>query len=103
MSSYQIPLSAGAQSFSIVLGGVQYRMTLIYREAAGGGWFLDMVRADGTDAVYGIPLVLGADLLAQYDYKGFGHLHCSLSAGKEHKPDYEDVGSTLTLIWSEDE
>ena len=102
MTTLQIPLSVGAQTFSIVLGGVQYQMTLIYRKAAGGGWFLDMARADGTDAVKGIPLVVGPDLLAQHKHKHFGALRCSLPGGVERSPNYEDVGAQLTLLWSDE-
>lgn len=99
---YEIPLNAGAQSFSISLGGFQYEMTLIYREADGGGWFLDMVRADGSGAVYGIPLVLDVDLLAQHAHKHFGHLYASLDGGADRTPTWEDMGSKLSLQWEEE-
>ncbi len=103
MTMYQIPLTTGAQSFTINLGDVQYKMTLIYRDAEGGGWFLDMERSDGTDAIYGIPLVLGVDLLAQHSYKGFGHLYLNMDGGVTHRPTYEEMGKTVILTWTNEQ
>lgn len=98
---YRIPLSEGAQRFSIGLGDFQYQLSLIYREAVGGGWFLDLVRADGTDAIYGLPLVTGVDLLAQHQYKGFGHLYVELEGGSPRTPTYDDMGKTISLYWED--
>ena len=38
MVMYRIPLEAGAQSFSIMLGDNQYELTLVYRDCLYGGW-----------------------------------------------------------------
>lgn len=100
MATYEIPLDPGAQSFSVNLGGVQYKFRLIYRNAVGGGWFLDMEKADGTDGILGIPLLVGIDLLAQHAHKGFGHLMATMESGKSGHPTYEDMGSALHLFWS---
>lgn len=100
MTEYRLPLTAGAQYFTINLDDVQYRMTLIYRDAEGGGWFLDMVRSDGTDAIYGIPLILDTDILAQHHYKHFGHLRIEMEGGLCRRPTYKDMGSTVNLIWT---
>ncbi|MBC3230760.1 hypothetical protein H8J17_19355 [Serratia fonticola] len=59
-----------AQQFAIQLAGVQCQMTLIWRDAAG--WVLDIANNDRTPLIQGIPLVAGADLLAQYRYLGIG-------------------------------
>ena len=99
---YQIPLSEGAQSYAITLGDFTYQITIIYRGAEGGGWFMDIVRADGTDAIYGIPLVLGVDLLEQYQYKDMGHLFVEMDAGATRAPSYDDMGSTISLFWEDD-
>lgn len=103
MTMYKIPLTTGAQSFSINLGDVQYRMTLIYRSAECGGWFLDMERSDKKDAIYGIPLVLGVDLLEQHVHKGFGHLYVSMDGCANHQPTYEDMGNSVILTWTADD
>lgn len=99
---YEIPLDAGAQSFTISLGGVQYRYRLIYRVADGGGWFLDIERVDGTDAILGIPLLLNVDLLEQYQHKGFGHLWATRDRGIGEHPTYDDMGNGISLFWSEE-
>lgn len=99
---FEIPLSTGAQSFTINLGGVQYQMRLIFRNAVGGGWFLDMERTDGSAAIYGLPLLTETDLLEQYQYKGFGHLLARLENGEKGYPTYEDMGVGLHLYWSEE-
>lgn len=96
---YEIPLTEGPQEFSVSLGGAQYTMTIVFREADGGGWFLDMVRADGSGAVRGIPLVVGSDLLAQHQYKHFGHLYAVLDGGAVRVPTWEDMGSVISLQW----
>lgn len=97
---YEIPLNTGAQSFTVNLGGTQFKMRLIYRNAVGGGWFLDMEKVDKTDAIYGIPLLIGIDLLEQYQHKGFGHLMATLESGQGGNPTYEDMGTALHLFWS---
>ena len=96
---YEIPLTAGAQSFSISLGDAQYQLTLIYRDADCGGWFLDMSRADGSAAVCGLPLVLGVDLLAQHQHLHFGHLYVVLDGGAVRAPTWDDMGTKISLEW----
>lgn len=102
-TTYEIPLDAGAQSFTVNLGGVQYKMTVVWREAVGGGWFLDMERADKTEAIYGLPLLPCVDLLAQHEHLGFGHLMATLESGEAgQRPTYDDMGNALHLYWSEE-
>lgn len=69
---YEIPLSPQAQKFAIALGGVTYNLTVKWNNAPQGGWILDIADQNDVPLVGGIPLVTGADLLAQYDYLGFG-------------------------------
>ena len=102
MTMYKIPLTTGAQSFSINLGDVQYRMPLIHRDDDDGRWFIANERADETDAIYGIPLVLGVDLLAQFAHKNFGHLYVNMDGGVNHRPTYEERGNTVILTWTND-
>lgn len=81
---YEVPLSPKAQTFSIALAGVSYQVTLMWRDAEGGGWFLDFASATGTPILQGVPLVTGADLLAQYAHLGFSG---SLVVQTDHDPD----------------
>lgn len=66
----EIPLTPTPQQFAIQLAGVQYQITLIWRDMAG--WVLDIANNDRTPLIQGIPLVAGTDLLAQYRYLGIG-------------------------------
>jgi len=72
-STFEIPLTPAAQTFLISLAGVQYQMTLQWRDAVNnGGWVLDIADSTGNPLISGIPLVTGVDLLAQYKYVGIG-------------------------------
>jgi hypothetical protein len=72
MAVFEIPLSPKPQTFGITLAQVSYRMTVRWREAAEGGWFLDIADETGAPILLGLPLVTGADLLAQHRHLGFG-------------------------------
>ena len=45
---YAIPLSTGAQQFTIKLGENALQIRLVWREAQGGGWFMDLADTAGT-------------------------------------------------------
>ena len=99
-----IPLLSGAQFFGITLGDNDYNLRLVFRDAASGAaWYADMERTDGSDGIRGIPLVIGVDLLEQFKYKGFGHLYVTLDGARVDTPTYADMGSNITLSWSDDE
>ena len=102
MTTFEIPLETGAQSFTVNLGGNVYKLRLIYRNAVGGGWFLDIERPADSSALYGIPLLVNIDLLAQHQHRGFGHLMATLDGDESGQPTYEDMGITLHLYWSEE-
>jgi hypothetical protein len=69
---FEIPLAAQPMTFTIPLGGVTYELTMVYRDATEGGWSLDIDDGYGNPILCGVPLVTGADLLAQYAYLGIG-------------------------------
>ena len=97
----EIPLVSGNQTFTVTLGDETYKYSILFRDAVGGGWFLDIEKTDGSDAIYGIPLIPNMDLLSQHEYKGFGHLLVQTDAGLKGNPDYNDLGKTH-LYWSEE-
>ena len=103
MSVIEIPLSRGAQKFTIRLGDKLFRFRLIYRKAVGGGWFLDMTDVSTGDGINGIPLVKNTDLLEQYQYKGFGHLVMLFEHTEREEPGFEDVGKAVRLYWTDEE
>jgi hypothetical protein len=97
MTPYEIPLTPEPQSFSIALGGVEYRLTVRWAEATEGGWLLDIQTTDNaTPLITGIPLVTGADLLEQYGYLGFGG---GLWLDSELPPSWDNLGVDVRLYF----
>jgi hypothetical protein len=73
-SIYEIPLTGQPQVFPITLAGNRLTLTFSYRDSqiGMGGWVVDFADAAGVPILCGVPLVTGADLLAQYRYLEFG-------------------------------
>jgi Domain of unknown function (DUF6983) len=111
--TYEIPLTGAPQRFSIPLpiegsptnNATAYTLTFQYRDAdpavAGGcGWTLDLADQGGTPILCGVPLVTGADLLAQYDYLALGgHLIVSSEGEPLAIPTFDNLGSGSHLYW----
>lgn len=100
-SYFRIPLETGTpQRFSITLGGVEYQLTLRYRNIAEGGWVLDIADANGTAIIGGIPLVTGADLLAQHKHLGLGgRLWVQTLSNPDAVPTFDNLGDDGVLYW----
>ena len=71
MTISEIPLSPENQRFSISVAGQSLQMAVTWRAAF---WCLDIMDSSGADLIKGIPLITGADLLAQYHYLNLGFL-----------------------------
>lgn len=100
---YKIPLTPEAQIFKITLSGTDYWLTLTYANTTEGGWILDIADANQDPLVVGIPLVTGADLLAQYAYLGFaGRLIVQTTFNPDAVPTYQNLGSEAFLYWVTD-
>lgn len=69
MTLTEMPLAADNQSFRITLAGALYQISVLWR---GSVWVMDLSDSSGGLIVGGIPLVSGADLLAQHAYLGLG-------------------------------
>lgn len=96
----EIPLDARPQQFRISLGGIAYTMTVRYRNVTDGGWVLDIADASKNEIISGIPLVTGANLLAQYDYLGFkGRLWVQTTANPDAVPTFENLGTGAKLYF----
>jgi hypothetical protein len=96
----EVPLTGDAERFSITMGGVNYQLTLVYRDAAEGGWVLDVADANGTAIVGGIPLVTGCDLLEQYSHLGFtGSLVVQTDHDPDAPPTYANLGGASHLYF----
>lgn len=97
MAIYEIPLTAKPQKFSIALSGTTYRLTMKW-SAFGQCWMLDIADADDVAIVSGIPVVIGSDLLAQYEYLNFGgKLYAQSDDGLP--PNFTNLGETAKVYW----
>lgn len=98
MANFEIPLTAEPQTFSISLSGVEYRLTVQWRGAAG--WALDIADSSGIAIVQGIPLVTGVNLLDQYGYLELGGvLWCQTTADPDAVPTFDNLGVGSHLYW----
>ena len=110
---FEIPLSGTPKRFTVSLPiegnttgqTVNYKLTLQYRNApldvAGGcGWTVDLADDAGTPLACGIPLVTGADLLAQFAYLDLGGHLLVLSEGETFAlPTFQNLGTGAHLYW----
>lgn len=100
---FTIPLQVGVpQTFSIQLGGTTYQLTLLYRNDSSGlgGWVLDIADSSGNPILQGVPLVTGADLLAQYKHLGFtGALVVQTTSNPDAVPTFANMGVDGLLYW----
>ena len=104
MMKFKIPLTDGSQKFTITLNDTLYEFSLIYRYCSDGigGWFFDMVDVQTNRAIRGQRLVVGVDLLEQFQHMSFGHLVAKLDAKSENEyPTFSDMGRNIELVWSE--
>lgn len=96
MNAKEIPLSSDNQQFSITIAQVQYVMRINWREPC---WYLDLLNADLSPVALALPLITGADLLAQYSYLNLGFslvVVCDVS-GQEN-PTELDLGADSHLL-----
>ncbi len=101
MTSYEIPLAGMPETFAIPLNGTTYRLTVQYRDAELGGWFLDIADATGSPIVSGIALVTGANLLDQYCQEtiaGGAALYVINVAGGDDAPAFGNLGTDTRLV-----
>lgn len=101
MTTYEIPLVPSQnQKLTISLNGVQYTLIFNWVDADQGGWTVDIM--DSTDApiIQGIPLITGADLLAQYAYLNLGgQLLVQSDAILTDVPTYSNLGQGSHLYY----
>lgn len=103
MAIFEIPLDPRPQTFSISLAGKSYSMTVRYRKATEGGWILDIADANKSPIVQGIPLVTGANLLAQYAHLGIsGRLWVQTTDNPDAVPTFENLGDASKLYFVTD-
>jgi hypothetical protein len=95
---YEIPLLAQAQTLSIKINGVTYKLTVRFNTKSNA-WNLDIASAAGKNIVTGIPLVTGADLLDQYKYLNLGgKLVAQTDGSLTAVPTFTNLGSKSHLF-----
>lgn len=100
---FSIPLKPEAQTFKTTLSGVDYWLTLTYIDVEEGGWILTIADASQNPIIAGIPLVTGANLLAQYESFGLpGRLWVQTTFNPDAVPTYQNLGSESFLYWVTD-
>lgn len=104
MATFEIPLQPQAQTLSVQLGDTVYNLRIIWVDNPEAGWLLDISNADGDLLLAGVPLVAGADLLAQYPDLGFGgKLFVGTDGDLLTPPRYDNLGTTAHMWWDPDE
>ena len=119
---YEIPLLPGTpQIFPIALANITYNLRFDYEDVSASfttvsgqfyladgfsvaqysqslpksdaGWIMDVSDDLGNPIVCGIPLITGADLLAQYAYLGIGgKMFVLMNGGIATVPGFNDLG-----------
>ena len=101
MTLYKVPLTPSVpQSLTVGLPSGSYVFRLTYADApdGDGGWVLDISDSSANPLVCGVPLVTGADLLAQYAYLGLGvKLFVTTDGDPSAPPTFADLGVTANL------
>lgn len=90
---YELPFTAQPQYVSFRLAGVLYRFKLGWNTWLEC-WIVDVLTPSGRPIVEGIPLVMGCNLLEQFEYLGLGGQLFGLSdhGPAEVVPDFYDLG-----------
>lgn len=70
MNIAEIPLTPDNQRFTTVINGVSYSIRTLWRDDAG--WVIDLMDSSGKAIATGMPLVTGANLMAQYAHLNLG-------------------------------
>lgn len=95
---YEIPLSPKAVVFDISLAGNDYNMRIVWNPISLC-WVLDIADSGDVPILQGVPLITGADLLAQYAYLGLsGGLVVTVDTGVG-VPTFEGLGESGHLYF----
>lgn len=96
-TTYEVPTTSRPQSFSAVFpDGNTYNLRLQYQFNSDNCWLLDISDANNTPLKCGIPLITGADLLAQYDYifGGAFSMFATTDGDPATPPTFYNLGTT---------
>lgn len=94
-----IPLIAKPQKLSLVLNGLTYNLTVRWCTPAQA-WIMDIADVSDKPMITGMPLVTGADLLAQFAYKDIGgKLIVQTSNSPDTPPTFTNLGGDSQLYY----
>ena len=97
---YEIPVRPTPQRFEISLSGKLYRFTLKWNDVLAY-WILDVADEVGTAILCGVPIITGADLLAQFSYLGFtGELFATTDHNPDAVPTFDNFGINGRLFYA---
>ena len=104
VNAFEIPLTPSTpQTFEVTLAGQTYNMTLRWNNCSlSAGWILDIADESSNPIVSGIPLVTGADLLAQYPDKNFGgslYVRSTPPLPPDAPPTFDNLGQDSHLYF----
>ncbi len=99
-SSYEIPLTPSAQTFSIQLGGQTYQIYMRWNNFSNI-WVFDISDSARNPLVQAIPLVTGVDLLAPYPDLQFGGTLIVVTDGDlTAVPTFDNIGTSSHVIFT---
>ena len=102
-TGFEIPLIPGPQKIAVTLGGLSAHLLVSYKDTDDGGWVVDLLDSQDAPILTGLPLITGADLLAQYGYMNFGgKLLVQSDTDPNAVPSFTNLGVTSHLYWVPD-
>lgn len=94
----KIPLLSTNQKFNVKLGGITYKLQIIYR---GSKWILDLMDTAENYLIAGIPMVMGDNLFAQHQHIIKGSLYV-INNNENETQAFIDLGRNINLYWSDE-
>lgn len=94
----KIPLLSTNQKFNVKLGGITYKLQIIYR---GSKWILDLMDTAENYLIAGIPMVMGDNLFAQHQHIIKGGLYV-INNNENETQAFIDLGRNINLYWSDE-
>ena len=99
---FSMQLRPGNQVFTCLLGEIQFKVQIYYRDVESGGWYFDLIRFDSGVGLFGLPVLPDFDALAQFQHLGWGHLSFTFDSGLNEPLSYADMDERVTMNWSTD-
>lgn len=100
ITTYQIPLSGFAETFTVNLAGTTYTFTVKWNNAPDAGWILDIADSNQNPIVCGMPLITGDNILDGLNYLNFGGALIVRTDGDlTAVPTFDNLGTECNLYF----